>query len=188
MSYNKVTSASWTPGAYPPLDVDARGRGGSQQSFIWGGSAPGFQTLILLYPIFSRKRYPFLVPSIDNWYSFHKPRLELCILLTAVNVLSLKYSINHKTRTFSRLFDSHKKHLWALLGVFIYQNDRFPQPFHILQSVKLPPFNIPKAWKRYPFRVEPPCIDYYREYPRDVWQHSVFKITPRKGGRNVRLL
>ena len=26
------------------------------------------------------------------------------------------------------------------------------------------PIYIPKAWKRYPFRAEPPCIGHYREY------------------------
>ena len=69
---------------------------------------------------------------------------------------------------FSRLFDSHKIHLSALLGIFIYQNDRFPQPFHILQLVKSLPFHIPEACKRYPFRVEPPYTGYFREYPREV--------------------
>ena len=28
---------------------------------------------------FSRKRYPFRIPSIDKWYSFLIPCLELCI-------------------------------------------------------------------------------------------------------------
>ena len=28
------------------------------------------------------------------------------------------------------------------------------------------PFYIPEAWKRYPFRAEPPRIGHYREYPR----------------------
>ena len=28
---------------------------------------------------FSRKRYHFRTPSIDKWYFFHIPRLELCI-------------------------------------------------------------------------------------------------------------
>ena len=27
------------------------------------------------------------------------------------------------------------------------------------------PFHIPEAWKRYPFRTEPPNIGHYREYP-----------------------
>ena len=32
-----------------------------------------------LLPNFSRKRYPFRIPSIDKWYLFHIPCLELCI-------------------------------------------------------------------------------------------------------------
>ena len=42
---------------------------GTQQMFIWGGSVPDF----------SRKSYPFRIPSIDKWYLFHIPCLDLCI-------------------------------------------------------------------------------------------------------------
>ena len=43
--------------------------GGTQQMSIRGGSVPDF----------SRKRYPFRIPSIDKWYLFHIPCFELCI-------------------------------------------------------------------------------------------------------------
>ena len=36
--------------------------------------------------------------------------------------------------------------------------------FHILELVKSPPFEIPKAWERYPLRAEPPRLGHYREY------------------------
>ena len=52
--------------------------GVTQQILIRGGSAPRSNP----YPFinhFSRKRYPFRIPSIDKWYSFHIPCLELCI-------------------------------------------------------------------------------------------------------------
>ena len=32
------------------------------------------------------------------------------------------------------------------------------------------PFHIPEAWKRYPFRAEPPHIGHYREHPLPVIQ------------------
>ena len=48
---------------------------------------PEVQPLSLLYTIFSRKRYPFSTPSIDKWYPFHIPCLELCIPFIAVNAL-----------------------------------------------------------------------------------------------------
>ena len=48
-------------------------------------------------------------------------------------------------------------HLLALSQIFL--------PFHILQRVNSLPFHIPEAWKRYPFRAEPPRIGHYREYP-----------------------
>ena len=43
---------------------------------------------------FSKKRYsigPFRTPSIEKWYPYHIPCLELRIPLTAVNALSFEY-------------------------------------------------------------------------------------------------
>ena len=40
----------------------------------------------------------------------------------------------------------------------------------MLQLVKSLPFHIPEAWKRYPFRAEPPHTGHYREYPLPVIQ------------------
>ena len=63
--------------------------------------------------------------------------------------------MSHKTRTVSRLFHSHWRHLLALY----WQKWQISYPFHVLQRVKsLRPFDIPKAWKRCPFWVEPPNI------------------------------
>ena len=76
-----------------------RGVGGwFSTKFYTGRLCPKVQTLILLYTIFDGKGNLIRIPSIDNWYSFNKPslKLELCILLTAVNTMSL--SINHKTQ------------------------------------------------------------------------------------------
>ena len=38
-----------------------------------------------------------------------------------------------------------------------------PYTLQLVKSLAL--FYIPEAWKRYPFRVEPPRIGHYREYP-----------------------
>ena len=38
-------------------------------------------------------------------------------------------------------------------------------PFHIPQLVKSPPFQLPEADNRYPFRAETPRIVHCREYP-----------------------
>ena len=57
--------------------------------FIPGGSARGLTRHPFIYH-FSRKRYPFGIPSTEKWYTFHILLLELCIPLTAVNALSLK--------------------------------------------------------------------------------------------------
>ena len=47
--------------------------------FIQGGSAPRSNPLPPFIYHFSRKRYPFRIPSIDKWYPCHTPCLELCI-------------------------------------------------------------------------------------------------------------
>ena len=68
---------------------------------------PEFQLLTLLYIIFCwEKRYPFLITSIEKWYSFHITcSLELSTPFNCCNSLSLKYTwIDPKTRTFFRLF------------------------------------------------------------------------------------
>ena len=56
---------------------------------------------------------------------------------------------------FSRIFQSHKMHLLALLGHF--QADMISHPFHVLQLVKS--LHFPEDSKMYPFWVEPPSID-----------------------------
>ena len=52
--------------------------GGAQQIFIRGGSAPRSNPLPFYVPFFT-KRYPLRTPSVDKWYPFFIPRLELCI-------------------------------------------------------------------------------------------------------------
>ena len=105
---------------------------------------------------FSRKRYPFRIPSsIDKWYPFHIPCLELSIPFTAVNALYLILNrpINRKNRTFSRLYKAIKfSHMLALV-------DPFTDPlqislrFRILQQVKsLPSFIYLRPDKSTPFK------------------------------------
>jgi len=56
-----------------------RGEGGTQQSFIQGGSALRSIPFTLLYTILGGKRSPFLIPSIEKWHPFYIPSLELGI-------------------------------------------------------------------------------------------------------------
>ena len=57
-----------------------RGRGYSTNVYT-GRLRPEVQPLTLFNIChFSRKRYPFCIPSIDKWYPFHIPCLEHCIL------------------------------------------------------------------------------------------------------------
>ena len=52
----------------------------NRRLYEWTGGLlhPEVQLLTLLYTIFSP--YPFRIPFIDEWYPFHIPPLELCIL------------------------------------------------------------------------------------------------------------
>ena len=51
---------------------------------------------------------------------------------------------------------------WKSILILKWQ---FSQPFSILYLLKSLPFYIPLAWKRYPFRAEPPHIVHYRKCP-----------------------
>ena len=114
-----------------------KARGGVLNNVLCGEVRPEVQPLYpFLYHIWL-KRYPFCRPFIDKWYSFHIPHLELCIpFLNCCKCTVFKIWINHKTRTFFRLFHSHKIHLVALLG--------------LLQSemIDLTPFQIPTPYLR----------------------------------------
>ena len=60
---------------------------------------------------------------------------------------------------------SHKMYLLDHLRLFYRPKKQISLPFHILQLVKSPPFHIPEAWKRYPFRAKPPRIGLIRSTP-----------------------
>ena len=85
---------------------------------------------------------------------------------TAVNVPSFKYELVTKPWSFLVYFHSYKMRLLALLGPLTERNWQISRPFHTLQPVKPMPFNIPEAWKMYPFRAKPSRIGYHREYSR----------------------
>ena len=54
------------------LRKDKRPRGGTQRSFIRGGSAPRSNPLPFNIPFF-QKRYPFRIPFIEKRHPFHIP-------------------------------------------------------------------------------------------------------------------
>ena len=85
---------SWLEGRNDKYTEHRPRDGGAQQMFIRGGFLPPpLPTGPTPYPFinhFSRKRYSFHKPSIDKWYPFNIPCLELSSLLTAVNTLSFK--------------------------------------------------------------------------------------------------
>ena len=151
--------------------------------FCWGGGHRGYSALrfcpLPFYTAFSQKRYPFHIPSTDKWHHFHIPSLELCILFNCCKCTVFQVWINHKIR-FCRLFHSHKKNASVSpFCPFYDRNDKSPYP--LISTVKSLPFHIPEAWKRYPFRAEPPPIGYYK------WGTSQGSFLTVNGKRRVDL-
>ena len=54
-------------------------RGGTQQIFIWGGSAPKFNPLPFYISFFYEKGTPFVYLLLTKWYPSYVPYPELCI-------------------------------------------------------------------------------------------------------------
>ena len=46
-------------------------QGGTQQSFIWGGSTGGPTPYPFIYLFYRRGLFPFCILSIDKWYPLH---------------------------------------------------------------------------------------------------------------------
>ena len=132
---------------------------GVLNKFLYGEAPPRGLTPYLVI-------HNFLVEKVLLSYNFywqmvvlfHIPSFELCIHLNSCKCTVFKIWRNHKTRTFFRLLLSHKMHLSALLGFYTAWNDMFSYPFYLYQLVKSPPFHIPEAWERCPFRTEPPSV------------------------------
>ena len=66
----------------------------------------------------------------------------IACLSSAINLLCTVFwiQVNHKNRTFSRLFHSHKMHLLAFLGLFTERKDTF---YHPLKHINW--------WNAFPF-------------------------------------
>ena len=94
--------------------------GGSQQSFILGGSAPKSNPP---YP----EKVPLCIPSVGNGTPF--TCLELCIPLNCCKSTVFKIWINHKTRPFTQLFSQPcNASVRPFYGFFTKRNDSFPCP------------------------------------------------------------
>ena len=120
----------------PPGEEEFRSKVLSCEAPPWG-----------LAPFLLREKVPlpYTVPSIDKWYPFQIPSLELCITFSCCKCAVFKLWINQKTRKLCRLFRSHKILLLALLGLFTDQNDTdFPTLSYTSTT--------PEVWKMYPFR------------------------------------
>ena len=116
---------------YPYTGRGGGGGGGRYSTFVYTGrlrtEVPTPHPFIYH---FSRKRYPFRMPSIDKWHPFHITSLELCIPFNFCNCTVFQIEINHRKRTVqSRLFKAIKCIFLALLGPFTDPNDRFAHPF-----------------------------------------------------------
>ena len=122
--------------------------------FIRRGSAPRSNPLPIYVPFFTEK--------VPLSYTFFWQMVRL----THTSFRTL-YPFNCCNCKVTKLFLNFLKpqiNLLALLGPFTDPND-ISLPFCILQLVKPLPFDKPEAWKKYPFRAQPPCIGHHREFP-----------------------
>jgi len=131
--------------------------GGTQKSFIRGGSAPKSNPLSFYIPFFSEK-----APLLYTFY-WKKAPLSYTIFmnksLKQQIFLSFFHTVHNKLK-----WNSHKVCLLDLFALFNTWMKIF-LPFHKLVKSLPVPFYIPEAWKRYPFRAETPCVGHYREVP-----------------------
>ena len=122
---------------------------------------------LTFYIPFWQKRYyytyPFDIPTLEHCTPFSA--LEWTILREIVMTSITRRNVTQTTSV-----------IYSVDNPFKHLNDQFPYPLCIPQVAKSSPFYIPKAWKRYPFRVGPPRIGHYRKYPsrentsaRDCW-------------------
>ena len=90
---------------------------------LWSSAVRSSSLPFYIFLLKEKVPLDYTVPSIDKWYPFQIPSLELCITFSCYKCTVFKLWINQKTRKLSRLFHSHKILLLALLGPFTDQND-----------------------------------------------------------------
>ena len=100
---------------------------------LWSSAVRSSSLPFYIFLLREKVPLPYTVPSIDKWYPFQIPSLELCITFSCCKCTVFKLWINQKTRKLSRLFHSHKILLLALSGLFADQNDKISLPSHIFQ-------------------------------------------------------
>ena len=108
-------------------------------NYSWSARSGGILSKVSYWEAPSRhEARPFLTNKpVPLSYTFywqmvplsHISSLEFCIPLNCCKCIVFKTWIDHKTRTYFRLFHNHKKHLLALPDLFTDRNDRFPYSF-----------------------------------------------------------
>ena len=146
-----------TPHALLNREVWGNGEGGGGRGALgrvfYGRLRPEVQTLSLLYAILIEK-VPLSYTFHRKLYPFHTPTERLLLNVSLEKPLKILGWISR----YVRLFESPLLPQW-----------QFSQPLSMLQLVKSLPFytttsfDIPPAWKGYPFRAEPPRIVHYRK-------------------------
>ena len=116
------------PAALKPYGTDPvplialKSRGYMIKKFFFGEAPPwGLTPYRFFDTVFERKATPLNIPSMGTRFPFHILSLKLFSLFNRWNCTVCKIWINHKTRTFCRLFHSHKMHLSE-------RNDLLPFP------------------------------------------------------------
>ena len=104
---------------------------------------------LTLYPFiyhFSRKRYPFRIPSINKWQPFHIQ--NFASLLTAVNVLSFRQELITKIKGFLDFLKPQNSSV-SPLSPFTDQMADFPTLSYASTS-KIPTLSYSRSLKKIP--------------------------------------
>ena len=125
------------------------GRGGTKKRFLRGGSAPRPTLYTFKYHLWQNK-YAFSIPSIDEWYPFHMPSLELCIPSNCFEHTVFKIWINQwNQNVFAPLWFSHTIHLSVEKPFWAFYRPKWQTSLHILQQVKSLRFRLPNKCSRF---------------------------------------
>ena len=150
------------PAVWDRKHLCPRGGGIPQQSFILWSSALRSSSLPF-YIFLLREKIPLpypWVPSIDKWYPFQIPSLELCITFSCCQCTVFKLWINQKTRKLSGVFTAIKSFCYsALLGAFTERNETDFSTLSHTSTVKI--LTLSSTWSL----EKVPLLQFERSFP-----------------------
>ena len=139
---------------------------------VRGGSVPSSNPLPFNIPVFVKN--PFRIPSIDKWYPFHIPCLELCIpfncckctvfLIAEESITKIERFLDFLLPSVSPFGPFHADSKERFPIPFMYFNELNPYPFIHLRLEKDTPFG-----RRLSVWAIPPGCNSSGQIPAHAW-------------------